>query len=214
MTFKNKQAIANAVEKALSSVELTTDDVQEVKFVQAPSNLATEQYKLLSVLDYDEMMVEINGDPDNKMIIGSLDILNDKTTHVKMCYCRDDDKLTFGSLLIPDRFNPFFAMPKADDIYTSLCLGKVVVLYDSYTYFTSTGERKSEGEYQISKHKQLKLDVAPSVAPVRRKSSTTMMSISNRLNNSRTLPHQSRQTTQPPASPRINILKYRLVRYI
>ena len=146
----------------------------------------------------------------------------------KITFCKDNDLLKEGCLLINDSTIKYYAQAQKDDIYRSHTIGKVVKIYDDVVdknnmYFTADGEKTTEGRYNLSKQKKLNISDNPSV--IRRKSSTTM--ISNRLtkpliSTPKPLVSTPKALTRKPStnnvlspilSPR-TIFRYKLIKYI
>ena len=126
-------------------------------------------------------------------------------------------------MLINDDKIKHYAKCQKDDIIRSNTIGKVVQLYDQYLYFDVDGNKKTMGEYELTKVKKLNLNTDPTI--VRKKSLTQMNSVSRSLLtptkatstttllSSRTLTRRpSTSNLTPILSPRA-IYKYRLVKF-
>jgi hypothetical protein len=142
-----------------------------------------------------------------------------------MTFCKDNDLLKEGCLLINDSTIKYYAQTQKDDIYRSNTIGKIVKIYDEIIdktpiYFTADGERTTEGRYNLSKQKKLNISDNPSV--IRRKSSTTMINSVSRLSTPKPLISTPKALARKPStnnvlspilSPR-TIFRYKLVKYI
>jgi hypothetical protein len=208
----------------------TTFEIEEPKQEYRCTQQLTDEdiYKLVSILDYNEKVYDINQN-DSNLIMGSIEsYLKDNPYLFSMCkitFCKDNDLLKEGCLLINDSTIKYYAQTQKDDIYRSNTIGKIVKIYDEIIdktpiYFTIDGEKTTEGRYNLSKQKKLNITDNPSV--IRRKSSTTMINSVSRLSTPKPLISTPKPLARKPStnnvlspilSPR-TIFRYKLVKYI
>jgi hypothetical protein len=213
----------------------TTFEIEEPKQEYRCTQQLTDEdiYKLVSILDYNEKVYDINQN-DSNLIMGSIEsYLKDNPYLFSMCkitFCKDNDLLKEGCLLINDSTIKYYAQTQKDDLFRSNTLGKVVKIYDDIIdktpiYFTADGEKTTEGRYNLSKQKKLNISDNPSV--IRRKSSTTMINSVSRLtkptiSTPKPLISTPKALTRKPSlnnisspilSPRA-IFRYKLIKYI
>jgi hypothetical protein len=191
-----------------------------------------DYYKLVSILNYDNKLCEINRQ-DSNLILGSIEPFNlgqlderISSTYFelgKKTYCLENDLLKEGALITNDDKMKHYAKCQKDDIIRSNTIGKVVQLYDKYLYFDIEGNKKTVGEYELTKVKKLNINTDPTI--VRKKSLTQMNSVSRSLLTptkttstsiaSRTLTRRPSASNlmSPILSPR-TIFKYRLVKFL
>ena len=223
MTYKKiiiqndiKAEVVKSVSDAIDNLEVNIPDNSNLFNITRPIT-QEDYYKLVSYMDFSGKLVEINDQENSKLICGAIsDIIEDSPLEVfigKMVYCYCNNDLTEGSLIKTDDKLKHYAMPQKDDIYRSTTIGKVIALHEQYLYFDCEGNKKSAGEYELSKAKQLNFDNKNLVTLARRPSLHSVRSIGSV--SSRDKPSSRLSTSKPQNStPRPVISKYRLVTYI
>jgi len=222
-----KQEIINSVDRnikeTINNMELSISDNSMVY------NLTTEpheddNYKLVSIMDYQNKIVEINTTPNSKLILGAIsDRLEDSDTmEIFLCkttYCLDNEKLTEGCLVQCDAKLPFYGMLAPDDIYRSHTIGKIVQLHDNYIYFDLENTKRTEGEYIISRQKKLDFNMNPQVSLQRKPSLASIRSVGSTTNlrnpmlSNRSTSRNSMSAKQTQ-TPRSIINRYRLITFL
>lgn len=224
-----KQEIINSVDRNIKETINNMDfSVSDNTMIYNLSTIPTEDdnYKLVSIMDYSNRIVEINNTLNCKLIIGSISDKVEESDNMevflcKTTYCLDNDKLAEGALMTTDNKLTFYGMLAPDDIYRASTIGKIAQLHDNYMYFDLENTKRTEGEYIISKQKRLDFNMNPSVSLQRKQSLTSIRSIGS-VTSARNTPtytnrsisrlSTSKNTQQP--TPRSVINRYRLVTYI
>lgn len=212
------------IENTINNMELSISDNTQIY------NLTTEpheddNYKLVSIMDYQNKIVEINTTPNSKLILGAISdkVEDSDSMEIFLCkttYCLDNEKLTEGCLIQCDTKLPFYSMLAPDDIYRSHTIGKIVQLHDNYIYFDLENTKRTEGEYIISRQKKLDFNMNPQVLLQRKPSLSSIRSIGSvsSVRNQQTI--SSRTTSRMSMSakqtqtPRSIINRYRLVTFL
>lgn len=202
-----KQEIMKQVEEQLNNIQIELDQPIEQNTYLSAHPLSDEDInKLVVVMNHDEKICEINTH-DSNLIIGSIESFVDQEFVLnKQTYCLDNDLLIEGSLIVTDGHMKCYAKVQNDDIYRSNTIGKIIQTYDKYVYFTPLCEKKSQGEYELSKTKKLSLNTDPTL--VRKRSATSMIS---KVTKPTTLTR--RPSVGSILSPR-TINKYRLIKFV
>ncbi len=209
------------IQETINNMELSISDNSNIySLTTLPSQ--DDVYKLCSILNMKEKVVEICDQQNCKLIIGSITDIVDESNNNEICigkqtYCLCDDKLTEGCLIKVDDRMKCYAMIQTDDIYKASTVGKVIALHDSYVYYDVEYQKRTEGEYEISRAKKLQFNPAgPSVT--RRPSLGSVRSIgglsSQRTPLSQRSTSRTSMTNNGTTTPRSLINKYRLVTYI
>ena len=171
-----KQDIMNQVKDHLNNLAFEIDQPNTQETYVCTQELTDDDLcKLVNIMDIDERIYDINKET-SCLIVGSIFSYNQEKprefTMGKVTYCRDCDNLIEGCLITVDDTMKCYSKIQTDDIYRSSTIGKIIKIYDTLTYFDLEGNKKSQGEYLISKEKKLNFNTDPSV--IRRKSLTQM----------------------------------------
>ena len=215
--------VRDVVRRELDNVELTaTYTPEQQSWTSSCSVSADDCGKLMCVMNYDERVAEICNQPGSRTIIGSIDSVNDanQTEFIlgSQVFVRDSATLMEGALLVTDQKFPCYGAVQVDDVIRSSTIGRVLQVYEKSLYLDPEGERKTVGEFEISKAKKLQFN--PQGPGVVRKPSSARLGTPTPSSTSSTsrisIPGVSRRLSsaaQIPQSPRAQIARFRLVRF-